>query len=109
MELFLIIVNGGEPLTIITNCPILDVAAVLDPPLVPQHASEGIFPLSIYLALRKKCPYSELFWSGFFPHSDAFPAFGRIENAGKIRTRITLNTDTFYTVFGIISNLEFYI
>ena len=25
------------------------------------------------IALRKKCPYSELFWSAFLPH---FPAFG---------------------------------
>ena len=25
------------------------------------------------MALRKKCPYSQLFWSAFFPH---FPAFG---------------------------------
>ena len=34
MELFVIIVNGFQPLTIITKCSILDVAAVLDPPLV---------------------------------------------------------------------------
>ena len=33
MELFVIIVNGFQPLTIITNCSILDVTAVLDPPL----------------------------------------------------------------------------
>ena len=33
MELFVIIVNGFQPLTIITKCSILDVAAVLDPPL----------------------------------------------------------------------------
>ena len=55
--------------------------------------------------LRKKSPYSELFWSAFFPH---FPAFGlnterlslRIqENARKVRTRITSNTDTFYAVY----------
>ena len=25
------------------------------------------------LSLRKKCPYTELFWSAFFPH---FPTFG---------------------------------
>ena len=34
MEHFLIIVNGWKPLTIITKRSILDVAAVLDPPLV---------------------------------------------------------------------------
>ena len=33
MERFVIIVNGFQPLTIITKCSILDVAAVLDPPL----------------------------------------------------------------------------
>ena len=33
MELFVIKVNGFQPLTIITKCSILDVAAVLDPHL----------------------------------------------------------------------------
>ena len=33
MERFVIIVNGWKPLTIITKHSILDVAAVLDPPL----------------------------------------------------------------------------
>ena len=44
----------------------------------------------------EKCSYSELFWS-------VFPAFGlNIERYGVslfMRTRITLNTDTFYTVY----------
>ena len=35
MERFVIIVNGFQPLTIITKCSILDAAAVLDPPLRP--------------------------------------------------------------------------
>ena len=34
MECFVIIVNGFQPLTIITKRSILDVAAALDPPLV---------------------------------------------------------------------------
>ena len=34
MERFVIIVNGRKPLTIITKLSILDVAAVLDPPLI---------------------------------------------------------------------------
>ena len=34
MEYFVIIVNGFQPLTIITKSSILDVAAVLDPPLL---------------------------------------------------------------------------
>ena len=33
MERFVIIVNGCKPLTIITKHSVLDVAAVLDPPL----------------------------------------------------------------------------
>ena len=33
MEHFVIIVNGFQPLTIITKCSTLDVAAALDPPL----------------------------------------------------------------------------
>ena len=33
MELFVIIVNGFQPLTIITKSSILDVAAVPDPPM----------------------------------------------------------------------------
>ena len=36
MERFVIIVNGFQPLTIITKCSILDVAAALDPPLPLQ-------------------------------------------------------------------------
>ena len=34
MELFVIIVNGWKPLTIITKSSTLDGAAVLDPPLI---------------------------------------------------------------------------
>ena len=34
MELFVIIVNGWRPLTIITKSSILDDAPVLDPPLL---------------------------------------------------------------------------
>ena len=33
IELFVILVNGFQALTIITKCSILDVAPVLDPPL----------------------------------------------------------------------------
>ena len=41
--------------------------------------------------LRKRCPCSELFWSTFFPRF-------YVENAGKMRNRITPNMDTFYVV-----------
>ena len=37
MERFVIIVNGFQPLTIITKHSILDVAVVLDPPLGLTH------------------------------------------------------------------------
>ena len=43
MERFVIIVNGFQPLTIITKRSILDVAAVLDPPL------SSVIPLSMTL------------------------------------------------------------
>ena len=54
MERFVIIVNGWQPLTIITKCSILDVAAALDPPLTWMqwmHKSVKIqpSPLSNYL------------------------------------------------------------
>ena len=60
----------------------------------------------LQIPLREKCPYTELFWL-------YFPAFGlnrerysvplRIQyECGKIRTRITLNTDTFYSVSFVI-------
>ena len=41
MEHFVIIVNGFQPLTIITQSSILDVAAVLDPPLQMQLTSRN--------------------------------------------------------------------
>ena len=62
--------------------------------------------LSEIYALRRKCAYSELFWSAFFPHSDWIrremeylsvfsPNAGK---CGKIRTRKTANTNTFYAL-----------
>ena len=45
MELFVIIVNGFQPLTIIAKCSILDVAAVLDPPLN-----------KVFLKIKLACP-----------------------------------------------------
>ena len=45
MELFVIIVNGLQPLTIITECSTLDVEAVLDPPLIMEMKT-GLFGLS---------------------------------------------------------------
>ena len=49
MERFVIIANCWKPLTIITKRSILDVAAVLDPPLVKVVKN----PSTIYLPLNK--------------------------------------------------------
>ena len=43
MESFVIIVNGFQPLIVITKHSILDVAAVLDPPL---HVKQANYQLS---------------------------------------------------------------
>ena len=56
----------------------------------------------LYFILRKKCPHSELFWSAF---SRIRTEYGEIRiislyrvRLREIQTRITPNTDTFYTV-----------
>ena len=51
MERFVIIVNGFQPLTIITKRSILDVAAVLDPPLhgLLTMAYNGLFCKIIHI------------------------------------------------------------
>ena len=43
---------------------------------------------SHWLSLRKKCPYSELFWSAFFPH---FPAFGL--NTGRYSVSLRIQSE----------------
>ena len=40
-EHFVIIVNGWKPSTVITKCSILDVAAVLDPPLIAKWKKQS--------------------------------------------------------------------
>ena len=49
---------------------------------------------SIWITLRKKFPYSELFWSAFFPH---FPAFGlnakRYSVSLRIQSKCEKNVD----------------
>ena len=54
MEHFVIIVNGFQPLTIITKCSILDVAAVLDPPLIIPPMTSNIS--------RTKCMHVHFWW-----------------------------------------------
>ena len=55
MERFVIIINDFQPLTIITKRSILDVAAVLDPPLVRSvfHERNKYYP-QVFL---DKCLY----------------------------------------------------
>ena len=58
MEHFVIIVNGWKPLTIITKRSILDVAAVLDPSLVPvvegKSHTEDLFSTFFDISVRPK-------------------------------------------------------
>ena len=53
MELFVIIVNGWKPLTIITKCLNLDVAAVLDPPLILVEKINNLYRI-LLLSDRKQ-------------------------------------------------------
>ena len=58
-----------------------------------------------FLPLRKKCPYSELFWSAF---SRIRTEYGEILSYSvsysvRMQTRITRNTDAFYAVYPLFS------
>ena len=67
------------------------------------------FPVKLklkWVTLREKCPYSELFWSVF---SRIWTEYGEIlrishfqSKCGKIRTRKTPNTGTFYAVLRLV-------
>ena len=64
-----------------------------------------------YCSLRKKFLYSELFWWAFFPHflafgliTERYEIFLRIQ-CGKMRSRVTPNTDTFYAVVLALINV----
>ena len=83
MEPFVIIVNGFQPLAIIIKRSILDVAAVLDPPLndIFKYLQYCFTVLSA--SLREKYPNTQLFLIRFF---------------FSIRTRITPCLDTFHAV-----------
>ena len=54
MERFVIIGKGFQPLTIITKCSILDVAAALDPPLSASFRFVTSAPIFYYLSNFKK-------------------------------------------------------
>ena len=57
---------------------------------------------NIFTTLRKKCLYLELFWfvfSRIWTETERYSASLRIQSqCGKIQTRITPNTNTFYAV-----------
>ena len=54
------------------------------------------------MSLRKKCPYSELLWSAFSrirtEYGETLVSLRIQSKCRKMRTRITLNADTFYAV-----------
>ena len=58
--------------------------------------------LIICLTLRKKCAYSELFWSAFFPY---FPAFGL--NTGKCGKNAAQNNFEYGHFLGSV-NLQYF-
>ena len=57
---------------------------------------------SSILPAHKKCPYSKLFWSVFSTfglNAQRYSVSLRIQSeCGKIRTRVTPNTDTFHAI-----------
>ena len=55
MERFVIIVNGFQPLTIITKSSILDVAAALDPPLNLPQSNSRLFTKLTKVVLSVEC------------------------------------------------------
>ena len=86
MERFVLIVNSCQPLTIITKCCILDVAAVSDPPLidVPSWLVRSTFLINRFVRNRSIvfcCALRQLFKSQppplppapLPPHSHVYP------------------------------------
>ena len=67
--------------------------------MIYSSASNGKVSISVKSekSLRKKCPYSELFWSAF--SRIRYRVSLRIQSeCGKMHTRINTNTDTFQVV-----------
>ena len=61
------------------------------------NVSHLILFCSIYVTLREKCPYSELFWSTFSHIRSEFEEILQ-SDCRKMWTTITPNTDTFYAM-----------
>ena len=88
------IVNGWKPLSIFAKS---SKSSMLGAWLNVKYTSR-LFSLQLP-SLREKCPYSELFWSAFSRIRTEYSVSLRIQSeCGKIWTRISPNTDTFYTV-----------
>ena len=74
----------------------------------PRHKSNATTKsqpccfFSEYASLRKKCPYSELFWSAFSRIRTEYGAIGVSlciqSECGKMQTRTTRNTEFFHAV-----------
>ena len=65
-----------------------------------QFFIEGrVLHVEIKQPLRRKCPYSELFWSAFSRIWTEYSVSLRIQlESGKILTRITPNMNTFHAM-----------
>ena len=87
VERFVMIVNGFQSLTIITKCSILDIAAVLDPPLVTD-----IF----WSKFRFQNIYYSKFFLGNFGH---FNKFGFCSLSGNKHYVLFLYHSFSYLVF----------
>ena len=63
---------------------------------------------NVTLSLCEKCPYWELFWSAFSHIRNEYVEISlRIQSeCGKMQTRITPNTDTFYAVLSAWCTLK---
>ena len=62
------------------------------------HPLLGVCFCTEAIALREKCPYSELLWSTFSRIRTEYGEIRIQSECGKIRTRITPNTNNFYAV-----------
>ena len=84
--------------------------------LEPSHKKylqrENLSPIFFhYTSLRKKCPYSEFFWSVFSSiRTEYWERYGlslRIQSEyGKIMTKKTPNMDTFHAVLHYIKHVR---
>ena len=69
-----------------------------------------ITTITLIYALRKKCSYSELFWSAFLLHCSAFGLNTErngvqsecVKMREKMQTRIATNTDNFLRSDGVV-------